>query len=730
MSTFLIWWLLTLVLGIGFMPLTSMLFSKYKDRGWMFSKVLGLAISGFVTWVIVCRGILPFTEVTCMLVSFGCIALNLVLFYYQNKNKSNSLTFDREFLITILTEEILFFVLFLVWTYIAGFRPAAYGTEKFMDFGFMAAMMRSVTLPAEDLWYSGEVINYYYGGQYYAVFMTKLTQTRVAETYNVMRTMIAAYAFVLPFVIVRQLWSDVTTKATKLVRKLGVVAAVLAGMAVSLAGNMHYVIIGVVWPFLQRVGLMAVSETSYWFPNSTRYLGHYPAAGDETIHEFPSYSFVLGDLHAHVINIIYVLTVIAILYSWIQLTRQNDESEAKINQKSEIFSPYILILGFFIGIFQWTNYWDFLIYFVVTGAVIVYRMILLYGLNTKLICKGTALQAITISLIGFLVALPFTLLFKTMKPTSGGSLIGLVENRSIYWQWLIIWGLPLAVSLLFLTFVVKGYQKGRQKRIEKLGGEIKYNIFEHVNKADAFVAILTMCALGLIFIPEIVYVRDIYEATAARANTMFKLTYQAFMMFGMCMVYTLMRFIVSKRRILKVFGISGIICLLTTFTYIGSAVFGWFGDVSDISRFQGLDATQFLEKEETFLRDAPAIRWLQANIKGSPVVLEADGDSYSDYCRVSAMTGLPTIAGWYVHEWLWRSDTNLLNGRVADIASIYTTENWDVLEGLVKEYNVSYIFVGKREREKFEDLNHAMLRALGEVVFEENDTYIVKLNEF
>ena len=39
-------------------------------------------------------------------------------------------------------------MLFLLWTYFAGFRPAAYGTEKFMDYGFMMAMMRSDTLPA------------------------------------------------------------------------------------------------------------------------------------------------------------------------------------------------------------------------------------------------------------------------------------------------------------------------------------------------------------------------------------------------------------------------------------------------------------------------------------------------------------------------------------------------------------------------------------------------------
>ena len=75
-----------------------------------------------------------------------------------------------------------------------------------------------------------------------------------------------------------------------------------------------------------------------------------------------------------------------------------------------------------------------------------------------------------------------------------------------------------------------------------------------------------------------------------------------------------------------------------------------------------------------FAEDADAIRWLKENIQDSPVVLEANGDSYSDYERVSAMTGLPTVMGWYVHEWLWRNDVADLNAKIRrDTRSIYTS---------------------------------------------------------
>ena len=126
------------------------------------------------------------------------------------------------------------------------------------------------------------------------------------------------------------------------------------------------------------------------------------------------------------------------------------------------------------------------------------------------------------------------------------------------------------------------------------------------------------------------------------------------------------------------------------------------------------------------------IKWLKKNVKGAPVVLEANGDSYSGYERVSAMTGLPTVLGWYVHEWLWRDDTADLNEKSADIESIYTSSDEEYVKELLEEYDVFYIFVGSKEREKYGDaLNEEVLNSLGEVVFqdEEYSTYILKVNK-
>ena len=143
-----------------------------------------------------------------------------------------------------------------------------------------------------------------------------------------------------------------------------------------------------------------------------------------------------------------------------------------------------------------------------------------------------------------------------------------------------------------------------------------------------------------------------------------------------------------------------------------------------------MNATSFLSND--FTEDVAGIKWLKKNVKGAPVVLEANGDSYSGYERVSAMTGLPTVLGWYVHEWLWRDDTADLNEKSADIESIYTSLDEEYVKELLEEYDVSYIFVGSKEREKYGDaLNEEVLNSLGEVVFqdEEYSTYILKVNK-
>ena len=714
------WWLMAGVMGLGGMPLTGRLFGGFKDKGWLFSKVIFIAVSGFLTWFLVSVKILKFTTASCIGVCLLLAAGSFLLFSRQIKKGVECLPVGHFSL--IFWEELLFFGLFLLWTYLAGFHPAAYGTEKFMDYGFMEALMRSTELPPRDLWYSDGHINYYYGGQYFAVFLTKISGSSVAVTYNLMRTFVAGLAFVLPFSLVFQMTEDIFGKGlTGRKRVLPYLAGILAGGGVSLAGNMHYVIYSKILPWIQKLKGTEL-ETGYWFPDATRYIGYDPDVPDKTIHEFPSYSFVLGDLHAHVVNIMFVLTVIGILYAWMRSVRMGEAAVEKKSGKAfwkrQLLIPHILLVSGMLGMFQWTNYWDFVIYFVVTGGTVLFTNWIRFRGRARRILAVTALQAVEVLGISFLVILPFTLQFDSMVQG-----VALAQNHSMMHQLLVLWGLPVFLTILFIVFVL-------WEKLHLLKRKTPYTLLRSIKTPDLFTVIMGLCAIGLVAIPELVYVRDIYENGNARANTMFKLTYQAYILFGMTMAYVIFRLLfLARQKAVKILAAAGAFCLLWTFGYFGNSVHSWFGDVTDPSAYQGLNATAFLETD--FPEDAEGIRWLRSNIEGSPVVLEANGDSYTGYERVSAMTGLPTVLGWYVHEWLWRNDVADLNERSADVETIYTSNDEEQVKALLEKYQVSYIFLGSKEREKYgENLNLTLLKQLGEIVFQSSSsqTCILKVD--
>ena len=685
---FLKWWLMVLILGLGYYPLGAVLFSSLRDRGYIFSKVLGIGLAGFLTWVLVVCGAAKFTSGAVIAVTAVSMALCWIL--YIKKAEKKTLDLDL-----VLGEELIFLAFFLLWTYFAGFRPEAKGTEKFMDYGFMAAMTRSDTLPARDLWYSAGNMNYYYGGQYYAVFLTKLSFTRIQETYNLMRTLVAAFAFVLPFNLVFHMIREIPRKVKAVPGWIAALGGLLAGAAVSLAGNMHYVLYGLFGDVFKLSGY-----EDYWFPDSTRYIGHNPLTDDQCIHEFPSYSFVLGDLHAHVVNVMFVLLTVGILYAWMKGIREREEEGQAFSAKKLLLEPAVIACGVLTGIFHWTNYWDFVIYTTAALICIFFTAMYRYRGQAKAVAAATVLQTAEVFVLGTLAALPFTSSFETM--VSG---IAFSKYHTVLYQFLILWGLPFALVLILLLAVLIKYL-----RAYRGPGRFR-EFFRRVSLSDTFALILGICGIGLVLIPELIYVRDIYENGYARSNTMFKLTYQAFILFGMAMAYAIVRLLLWKgRKLARTLGAAGLALVLLTCGYFGYSVKCWFGNVLDVSGYRCLDATAYLEN--VYPEDAAAIRWLNENVEGNPVVLEANGDSYSDYCRVSAMTGLPTVLGWYVHEWLWRGDTADLNEKSAEIQTIYTSGDREAVEELLEKYEVEYIFVGSCEREKYgENLNEEIGRA-------------------
>ncbi|MDO4622503.1 MAG: DUF2298 domain-containing protein [Eubacteriales bacterium] len=717
------WYFVILVLGVGFFTLTSRLFADFSDGGWMFSKVIGIAVSGFVIWLLACAKLVQFTSRRSWIVTLILIGITTAFFIRKQKS-------SRKYNIALIfAEEFLFLAAFLLWTYVCGFRPAAHGTEKFMDYGFMAAMARSTYMPAGDMWFAGEGLNYYYGGQFYGVYLLKLAYVSVEQAYNLFRMMIAGFAFVLPFTLVFHMLEArfCKRKNGKVIASLG---GILAGVTVSLAGNMHYVLYGLFGSVFKLSGY-----ENYWFPSSTRYIGHNPMNDDQCIHEFPSYSFVLGDVHAHMINVMFVLTVLGILYAWVRAVRKEEKGTGFIRRNLTDWA--MVLAAFFVGLFHWTNYWDFIIYYTVTLFCIVSVSFYRYGNHPKRAVLAMVLHIAELTAVQTLAALPFTLQFETMMQG-----IGIAKHHTAFYQLLVLWGLPMAVFLFFTGEVLADHVKKNRGYKENLF----LTFFRMVPQPDRFAVILGICGFGLILIPELVYVRDIYEEGYARSNTMFKLTYQAYIMFGIFMAYALVRLLAKgKNPVKKIVAAVLLFCVGLTVGYLPYSVKEWFGNITDHSGYQGLNATAFLEAE--FSEDASAIRWLNENVSGQPVILESYGDSYSDDCRVSAMTGLPTVEGWYVHEWLWRSDTGELNQRRADIDAVYDGASYleQYTEGgaenltfekraaavktIVNKYQIEYIFVGTSERKWYPEMNEDVLQSLGTIVYQEGSTYIIQVAE-
>ena len=787
MASVLLFYLAATALGVVFLPLCFIIFRRFEDGGWMFARTLGLFIAGYIVWTFNCMHLLPFRAPVIYGVVLALLVLNYGLyFFYQKKLKpagqmqsalsgrsKRSVNVSGFFdlpdfrLRTLIIEEVIFFILFLISVRVICYNPEAYGTEKFMDYGFLTAMMRADYMPFEDMWFAGRGMNYYYGGQYLTVFLLKMSGTSAGDGYTIMRAFITACSFSLPFALVYQMLRDHLGKR----KNIPWFGGSLAGIGVAFCGNMHYVI-KCVLPGLAAT-ITGKEQPSYWFPDATRFIGYDPDTHDKTIHEFPSYSSVLGDLHAHYINLIFALTITAVVYGWAQKREEQRRAEGGAPVRDRFFfaRPEIILTALFTGVFRWTNFWDLAIYFVVCGLMITVVNFRTYMKDIKRFFIETAIEAVEVFALGTVFALPFTLNFDMIS-----SKVDFVHSNTSFDQFMVLWGLPLVITISFMVYLA-------YSRIGQNKGKTFFAGLTDPSSAatlpDIMAAVFAFCAIGLIMLPEIVYVKDIYEGDYYRANTMFKLTYQAFILFGVCMGYMLVRFISIREKgaapvvapqqakgrqktapvkgkksnrekfTFRTIGIAGIVCLFLTLGYIDESVKAWFpGFGDDQTEPRGMDASLYLNMDD-FKEDKGGIEWLIEHVEGTPVTVEAPGDSYTFYERVSVSTGLPTIAGWYVHEWLWQSGakeeqegakrgegsagTIEMNRRTADVSTLYTSEDENAVREVIDKYKVVYIFVGRCEREKYgaDQVAKGAFNSMGEVVYRDPayETYIVRVGD-
>jgi uncharacterized membrane protein len=142
-------------------------------------------------------------------------------------------------------------------------------------------------------------------------------------------------------------------------------------------------------------------------------------------------------------------------------------------------------------------------------------------------------------------------------------------------------------------------------------------------------------------------------------------------------------------------GVS-IVLLLMGLVFPIAATFSRTNAFSNAQTLDGLAFARYFSPLEY-----EATEWLNDQVEGSPVILEAVGNPYSEGGRVSVRTGLPTVLEWPSHEIGFRGGPEPLAGREADVAKAYQTTSVEEARLVLEKYDVEYVYVGSLEREQY-----------------------------
>jgi uncharacterized membrane protein len=224
-----------------------------------------------------------------------------------------------------------------------------------------------------------------------------------------------------------------------------------------------------------------------------------------------------------------------------------------------------------------------------------------------------------------------------------------------------------------------------------------------------FPLLLTALALGLIIGVDLVRVED----DIGRMNTLFKYYLEAWVLLGLASAFFMWRMWYDNRfRPIPFDAVHlvwfGIVVSLVLFCLVYTLL-GTQARLAD--RFKPLpatlDGTAYMEQAVHWEREQPielrwdreAINWLQDNVTGSPVILEAHTEQYRWGGRIANYTGLPTVLGWPWHQMQQRGPYGTeVQTRAADIEEIYMSDDLSQAKTLLDGYGVRYVVVGDLER--------------------------------
>jgi YYY domain-containing protein len=674
-------------------------------------------------------------------------------------------------------------------------------------------VLKSTTFPPYDPWFAGGYINYYYYGFVYVGVLVKWLGIVPSVAYNLiiptLFSMIAMGAFSIGWNLVS--FGQTAVRRTKSIfRSLPFFTGIATAIAVAVIGNLGTlrmisqgyqrmaapggnieganIISRILWAvegaFMTLTGSAMPYGIADWYWLPSRAI---PAPNDvEPITEFPFFTVLYGDPHAHLFALPLTLLALSWGFSIVFARGWRPNPEDTFHNRILLITTSLLLGGLAIGSLRPTNTWDFPIYLVLGIIAAGYAVWKYYlppvNLKNKSGSFSSTLKWIGIG-VGSMLAVG-GLAFLLYQPYANWYVQGYTNiqiwkgSHTPFWSYMTHWGVFLFMIISWLVWETREWMANTPlSAIRKLypfrgiflvcgiliiawivvlllmGISIAWIVIPLViwvgilvfqpNLSDAKRAVLIMIAAGLsltLMVEIIVLVGDI-----GRMNTVFKFYMQVWTLlavsaaagFGWTLA-SLARWTPSWRTFWQI-----MVVLLVS----SAALYPLLGGTAKINDRMAegvpltLDGMAFMEYAEyddlgrrmDLSQDYHAIRWLQENVVNSPVIIEGNMVEYHWGTRNTIYTGLPNVIGWNWHQRQQRATASedLIQERITEVNEFYLTSDPDRAKSILDKFKVEYIIVGQLERglypgpglEKFVALDGV----LWEEVYRSEDTAIYRV---
>jgi YYY domain-containing protein len=662
------------------------------------SKPLGVLLFAYVSWVVISFGAATFTQGTLAAVALAFIAIGMLA--WRRGRPSVPLSG-----VEIRITESLFWGVFALFLLVRAYNPEIYWGEKPMDFSFLNTLTRATTLPPPEPWFAGSPLYYSYFGYYTVAALGKTLHVHPALTFNLGIGLIAGLTAVAAFAVGAAITKQWQT---------GVLAAFLATLVGNLAGVREL--------YSRRV----VNFDYFWA--TSRVI-------KDTINEYPLWSFLFADLHAHVMVMPISLTFVCLTVLWVR-SRVMERSEPRA---SGSFAVLFFLLCLTLGAIVVTNTWSLptyiLFFFFVLGAVWLTESEhrgpfgFLFGALGRVILPSAAVVA-----GAYVLFFPYWAHFVAPERNFGWER----GTLAIPGDFLTIFGLYLFVLVPFLYAL---WARGLRRDDGSLGRArvallwlavalpLAGLLTNHVPLSAAWkvttralLAVLFLLALQVLLsrrtesrwrIPvamaafafavtagcDLVYVWD-------RMNTIFKFYLESWFLLSIASAVAAQALwtnavpLPGLRRIWQATFVGLVAVAMFT---AGTAAYGVIHTNRVPTPKPTLDGMAYLRNKAP--DELAAYEWLNEHIQGIPTIVEAHGDSYQEFTRVSMNTGLPTVLGWGYHVFQRAHTWGEINRRKADIQTLYTSDSKDTVRAILDRYRIALVFVGGLERRTYAGAN-------------------------